>query len=313
MLKDTHIHKNSIFQSRSCPNCGSSKANLEVRSLISVDSLDVEDLRKHWAGFFKRKGFFDYGRCQFCGLLYAPVYFRQEYLEHLYGYAADNTAGIALQLMKKTQRKYFEFWQQYSKNKAGVFLEFGPDIGLFTEYCAKQTHFSFFWFIEPNKSVHSLLAKAVFPKQYKIENHFINLSAIPNASVDAAAMIHVLDHMIDPKNSLIELRQKLKPGSSILIVTHDERSFLAKLLGPAWPPYCLQHPQLFNVKSTRQLLEHCGYKVIRTHKSYNYFPMTYLAQHLVYALGLGKIWLPEWNGLSFPIKLGNIMTVAELV
>jgi 2-polyprenyl-3-methyl-5-hydroxy-6-metoxy-1,4-benzoquinol methylase len=136
---------------------------------------------------------------------------------------------------------------------------------------------------------------------------------VPDGTIGLCAMIHVLDHLPDPLLVVRQLARKLTPDGQMLIVTHDERSGLAHLLGRRWPAYCLQHPQLFNRDSTREFLRRSGLEVIATRKSVNYFPATYLLKHLLYALGLRAVKTWRWNAFTLPLKLGNIITLARRI
>ena len=123
-------------------------------------------------------------------------------------------------------------------------------------------------------------------------------------------MIHVLDHLLDPISMLRQIRAKLKPSGALVIVTHNEASLLRRIMGVRWPPFCLQHPQLFNPASIRKMLEEAGYGKASVARSQNYFPISFMVRQAAYAAGfnLGNVVLP-----SFPIglKLGNIITLAR--
>ena len=138
-----------------------------------------------------------------------------------------------------------------------------------------------------------------------------DISAVPEKSVAAAVMIHVLDHLIEPREVMKQIYGKLVDGGVILIVTHDERSLLAKMLGARWPAYCLQHPQLFNIATTSKFLSEIGFEKIKSRKSTNHFSIPYLLQHLIWSLGMGRFQFKEMPYLSIPLKLGNIITIAQ--
>jgi hypothetical protein len=147
-----------------------------------------------------------------------------------------------------------------------------------------------------------------------VKTHFrqemLQFDCVPDGSISAVVMIHVLDHLIEPAETLRRMSKKLKPGALLLLVTHDERSLLAKLAGPRWPAFCLQHPQLYNPKSMRALLERLGFRSVKTDKTYNHFPLMYLAKHLLWALGIKVGSLPLQDKFALPLKLGNIVTLA---
>jgi len=220
----------------------------------------------------------------------------------------DNTAGVPVVALKKTQESYFNILKQYS-SLDGEYLEIGPDIGLFTEYCVRKGKFEYFWLFEPNLVVRQSLEKIMSGQNYNIYPQMFDFSLVPNNRISTVAMIHVLDHILNPKSMLVDIRKKLTESAVLLFVTHDESSLLAKITKNKWPPYCLQHPQLFNPISIQALMESAGYKVLAITKSYNYFPIVYLLKHLFWTVGLRKIPLPKINSFTLPLKLGNIATI----
>ncbi|MDP9105497.1 MAG: class I SAM-dependent methyltransferase [Candidatus Eremiobacteraeota bacterium] len=269
-----------------------------------------EDLQQQWYGFFKKNSFFTYNRCSACGMLYSPHYFTESQLARLYASMPPNMVEVSDGALERTQLGYFRELQKFSKLE-GEFLEIGPDVGMFAEACVRYGRFTKFWMFEPNADAHAELRRRIGGAELYVSTHLLDLSDVPAAGIDAVAMIHVLDHILDPVGFLAELRPKLKPGATLLIVTHDESSLLARLTRSRFPAYCLQHPHLFNPQSMRALLAKAGYGVVETKRSVNQFPVTFLIKHAVFALGLGKIRLPKLLWLRVPLRLGNFITIAR--
>jgi 2-polyprenyl-3-methyl-5-hydroxy-6-metoxy-1,4-benzoquinol methylase len=244
-------------------------------------------------------------------MLYCTDFFTPAQLDVLYSQMPDNTAGLPLFALQKTQASYFQFFKRYS-DLTGNFLEVGPDIGLFTECAVREGHYDKFWLFEPNMAVNPALKKILEGRSHEIHTAMFDFNLIPDRSLSTVIMLHVLDHILDPQSMLIELKRKLSPSATLLFVTHDEASLLAKILGRRWPPYCLQHPHLFSPRSITTLLQRAGYRVLKVEKSINYFPLMYLAKHLLWAVGMRKISLPMLPALTGPLKLGNIITVAAV-
>ncbi len=297
---------------RKCPNCGASISVAEVKADFPAEKLDFEALRKRWHGFFNQGTcFFTYSRCGGCGLLFAPSYLSNKSVGELYSSMPDNTAGQNINNLIKTQRSYFDSLRLFNVPK-GDYLELGPDIGLFTKHIADEMNFENHYLIEPNKDVHARLIESVGGKSHRVSDNLFDLSSIPDQSISLAVMIHVLDHITDPKDMMMQIRSKMKKGGTILAVTHDEKSLMAQVFGKKWPAYCLQHPHLFNVKSTDSFLRGVGFSEIVTRKSYNHFSLPYLAQHFFWTLGFSKIKLPKADWMMVPLRLGNIITIAKV-
>ena len=297
------------FEPRCCPNCGASRPAEEVASDRRAEAMTLDQLRPFWSGLFKEKVFFSYDRCGQCGLLYAPTFFSQPQLTDLYADMAPNMELVSSDALEATQRGY---WLAAKKGAAldGGYLEIGPDIGYIIAHAAREGSFDHFWLVEPNRSVHDVLAASTGGRPHTIIDDMDDWSAVPDGSVGLAVMIHVLDHLLDPVASLRQVHVKLKPGGRLVIVTHNEKSVLRSVMRDRWPPFCLQHPQLFNPRSMIDLVGRAGYRAVDVARSTNYFPIRFMARQAAYTVGLdiGRLPLP---GQSIGLKLGNMITVAQ--
>ena len=77
-----------------------------------------------------------------------------------------------------------------------------------------------------------------------------------------------------------------------------------------WRPFCLQHPELYNPRSIKQLLERAGYDAVRVRRSISYFPLGFMARQAAYGVGLKLDRLPVPKGI-IGLRLGNIITLAH--
>ena len=298
------------YLDRVCPVCGgNSPRQVEISSEVRAESLVFDSLIPHWNGFFKDKVIFSYSRCDGCGLLYAPTFFNGPQLEQLYGQMPPNMAEVPLEALRRTQRGYFEALKSCSGLEGG-FIEVGPDIGLFTENCVREGKYDEYWLFEPNRDVLPALSKIVEGRKSHIIHDMFGFSHIPDHAASAAVMIHVLDHLLDPVATLRELRQKLKPGARLLLVTHDESSLLRRIVGWRWPAFCIQHPQIYSPESMRKLLEAAGYEVLQRSRTINYFQVDFLLKHLFWAFGIKVKSVPNFGQLTLGLKLGNMLTIA---
>lgn len=302
------------FLNRACPSCGADAPSTTgaVASTVRAEDRSFEDLQKLWYGFFKDKSFFTYCRCSSCGMLYSPTYLSEQQLDRLYASMPANMAEVAHQALDRTQRGYFEHLRSRCRMQ-GQFLEIGPDVGVFAEYCVQAGRFDKAWMFEPNLDAHAELRRRLSSVETQISTSLLDLSAVPDQSITVAAMIHVLDHLTDPVQFLKELLPKMSQTGTVLIVTHNERSVLARTLRKRWPAYCLQHPHLFNPSTIRSMLLGAGFKAVETERSTNFFPLSFLAKQALLAAGVdGGDRLSFLPKFELPLKLGNIITVAKL-
>jgi len=295
------------FMHRGCPSCGATAATPEVGSIPGAERKSLDELRPYWSGLFKEKLFFTYGRCSTCGLLYAPTFFTHPQLIHLYSAMAPNMDVVPDAALEATQRGYWSAARDGALD--GDYLEIGPDVGFLVRLAAAQGDFGHFWLVEPNRLVHAQLSAAAGGKPHTIISDMDDLSPVPDNSVGLALMVHVLDHLLDPRVALEQLRAKLKPGGRLVIVTHNEASLLRSLMRKRWPPFCLQHPQLFNPRSIAALLNHAGLRTMSVARSMNYFPIEFMIRQAAYTVGINvdRVPLPK---TAIGLKLGNMITIA---
>ena len=208
-----------------------------------------------------------------------------------------------------TQRGYFDEAAK-GADLSGGYLELGPDIGWIVRHAAREGRFDHFWLVEPNRSVHDQLANSCEGKPHDILTDLDDLSPVPDGSIGLAVMVHVLDHLLDPLATLAAVREKLRPGGRLVIVTHNEASVLRKVMGKRWPPFCLQHPELYNPRSMTNLVKRADYGRVKVERSKNYFPIEFMARQAAYTVGvkLDRLPLPK---ASIGLKLGNMITIAE--
>lgn len=298
------------YQKRTCPSChDNTDHRLKINSHPRAESLSLDETIPYWSGFFKKKIFFSYHECKSCGLLFCPYFYNENHLQDLYRNMEDNTAGISQDILAKTQRSYFDVLAKHS-SLHGNYLEFGPDIGLLTETCMEKGKFSAYWLFEPNKKIWPVLQKKTENHSCHLFEDLASLESIPDKSISTVVMVHVLDHLYNPADTLNQLKKKLAPEAKLMFVTHNEKSLLAKLTGKKWPPFCLQHPQLFNPVSIKIFLEKLGFDVISCQKTYNYFPLTWLLKHFFWLFGIRNIKLPALKKMHVKLKLGNMITIA---
>jgi len=295
-----------------CPCCDAPAADAKRRVASSppAETLTADRHGAFVSGYTHARVFFTYFECSKCSALFCPTYYRQSQLDGLYGRQAENMVSVPLPARRRTQESYARLLRPHSR-MGGHFLEIGPDIGLFASSFAKSGSFHHFWLYEPNRDVHQSLAGNFRGLSFTINSGIFHASDMPAQSVSTAVMIHVLDHLLQPKEFLHEVRASLEPGGVILIVTHDCASGLARLLGRRWTPYTLQHPQLFSRRSLAALLQASGFDVVESVKTTNYFPVAFLMRAALTVFGLPERLIPAAESPLLGLKLGNIGTIAR--
>jgi hypothetical protein len=295
---------------RDCPICGGKPGESVITSRNDAGKLPFNDLSKYFVGLRADQTFFEYKRCAKCKLCFAPRYFSADELELVYKNMPPNLVGDEQKIVEKTHEGYVK---HIKKNLASAnsLMELGADLGLVTGPVVSHYKIAKGVLIEPNLDVRTELMDSVGNKDgFEVVDY---LSDIKNDQVyDLFIGVHVIDHLLEPLQDLNLIRKKMKSGGKLFIVVHNQKSLLAKIMKSKWPPYCLQHPQIFDTKSIKNLLENTGFTNIRIKRTVNWIG---LRNSLISLLSLLKIphrFLSLLPNISIPIVFGNIIVSAEV-
>lgn len=294
---------------RDCPSCqfSSATAKLVVQSNPPAEEMEFEELSEFWRGFRKNTVFFSYYRCSGCKLLYCPTYFNNEQLRSLYSRMGDNSAGEDLKILKKAQISYFSILGNRKEIK-GHWVEVGADVGLFAEQLSNYHDVSSLSIIEPNLNSHSYLQQLI-KSEGVLTSSWNEIDS--ELKFDGLVGIHVLDHLVELKAELKRIHYHLRSDGAVFFVTHNESSFLRFLLRRKWPPFCLQHPQIFNRGSIKTTLQMNGFCSVYTQGSPNYFNFRHIFLVLFSLIGFHRNILKFVPNFSLKLRLGNFATVAS--
>ena len=298
------------WEQRPCPQCKCEEYVLpaESRAKVPAESLSFQEISKYFVGFREDQIFFSFHRCSNCNLLYSPKYFSNEQLDILYADMPDNLLGEDKSIISKTHQGYVKQILKKVK-KSSVYLEIGPDIGLVTRLAISQFEPNKVILTEPNVSVHSEL---LINSKSNAEVLLIDdVGVLGDQRPDLIVGVHVYDHLLNPLEELVKLNSKSAPGAKIAFVVHNEKSIIRKILGKKWPPFCLQHPQLYNKKTIKQILELAGWKIVSIQPTINWFSLRHFARMGGGLIGINPRLFSLIPNIQIPIKLGNMICIAE--
>lgn len=298
------------WQKRSCPLCNQSTAKFvpQVSSKNPAEFLTFSETKELFVGFRTIQTFFTYSKCANCGLLFCPWYFSSKQLDELYSDMPDNLLGEDKSIISKTHKGYV---QQISKKiqKSNSYLEIGPDIGLVARSVIEQLKPNKVILIEPNRSVHGeLLINCGSSAEVTLIDHVDELN---EQCPDLIVGVHVYDHLLNPLEELTKIKSKSAPGATIALVVHNEKSLIRKLLGKKWPPFCLQHPQLYNKKTIKKLMVSAGWKIVSIQPTINWFSLRHFVSMGGGLVGINPKFFSLVPNIQIPIRLGNMICIAE--
>jgi hypothetical protein len=217
----------------------------------------------------------------------------------------DNLLGAEKSTAAKTQVGYFRYFQKRI-GKVENYLELGPDIGLVTNEVLSHFKPQNCCLVEPNTAMHQTLRQLSRQSNIAV---YRNLQNVDVSEIDLTIGIHVFDHLLVPSSQINSIFKQTKPGGILGVVVHNESSLLRRLLGKKWPPFCLQHPQLFNKKTLEKLMLNSGFELVKISNSVNYFNLKHLGTLAIEILHLPKVFTRILPSVELPVVLGNQISV----
>lgn len=97
---------------------------------------------------------------------------------------------------------------------------------------------------------------------------------------DCVTVIDVLEHVTDPLELIRQAAARLKPGGTILVVTPDIGSTMARLLGKRWWHLRLAHVGYFDDATLRLAATRTGLQVRSSFPVRWFFPVGYLVERV---------------------------------
>lgn len=113
-----------------------------------------------------------------------------------------------------------------------------------------------------------------------LKEGFLHEDSYPKDSFDVTVMQDVVEHLPDPKRTLLALRSFLKAGGLIIIKTPNIACWWAKILGARWWGVNASHLFYFSPKTIRELLRQCGFIVVDLWSPPRSFSFSYWAVRL---------------------------------
>ena len=302
------VELTNVFKERSCPNCGkptSPDTAVVSRAKTPAEESTFEVVKESFIGFRKGQLFFTFRRCARCSLCYSDRFFDSSQLNELYRSMPDNSAGEDIATLSRTQSKYVSVLKRETEI-GDRWLDVGADIGLLG-YALRHQGAKRIDAIEPNVEVHSQLSNNIGSNGVV----GVDWASFVGNQYEGIAAIHVLDHFEALSEELHRIYKHLVPGGHFFAVVHNERSLLRYLLGTRWPPFCLQHPQLFSKSTLQKTLENHGFTVVVVGRTTNYFSLKHLVTVGSKVLGLSSRLGKIAPGFVIPFKFGNIFVIGQ--
>jgi len=225
-----------------CPGCNSGS----LRSVLEVKDFSVSG------------HLFSLNECNECGLRFtqdapgpdsiAPYYQFEQYISH-----TNTNKGLVNKLYqgvrKFTLRQKRKLIQKSSGCQTGHLLDVGCGTGAFAS--AMQRAGWTVTALEPDAG-----ARNIAREQFGVQAvDSAQLYQLPEAQYDVITLWHVLEHMHQLKDVLVQLRKLLKPEGTLFIAVPNYMSYDAMAFGEYWAAYDVpRHLYHFTPRSMRALL-----------------------------------------------------------
>lgn len=137
---------------------------------------------------------------------------------------------------------------------------------------------------------------------------------LPAESFDVVVMADVIEHLLDPRQTLRHIHRVLRPGGRLLLLTPDVGSPAARLLGPRWWGLLDDHYFYFSRRTLRRFLGEEGFAVERIAAFGRAFPLSHWVFKLapygrtLHAAAARAARALRIDGLQVSINLGDQMS-----
>jgi SAM-dependent methyltransferase len=119
-----------------------------------------------------------------------------------------------------------------------------------------------------------------------------------------------IEHLADPREFFAGARRILAPGGALMIVCHDRRSLVNRMLGKRSPIFDVQHMQLFSRESMKELMARSGFERVRLRHIVNRYPLRYWMRLAPLPKSLKERARASRLGtLALPLPVGNMVAI----
>jgi 2-polyprenyl-3-methyl-5-hydroxy-6-metoxy-1,4-benzoquinol methylase len=288
-----------------CPLCASADVKIYM---------DGEDQRLTSSALGSSRTDVSHGRilrCQACSLGFRQMRPGNGQLSRLYYKLNSKVYDSELRGRLKTAARHLRIVHRYLSPSR--LLDVGCASGIFLRSAADAG-----WTVVGVEPSEALCAKArqILLGRGEVICATLQEACLPVSSFDAVTLWDILEHVPDPFKFMCTCVSLLRPGGYLFVNVPDLDSLQARVFGPRWPLYLLEHLNYFNRKS----LALCGTNAKLTWLHFGQrsasFSIKYvlyrLTQHHVPGASLGQR-LASWFGIGdivIPVRLGELYAVS---
>jgi 2-polyprenyl-3-methyl-5-hydroxy-6-metoxy-1,4-benzoquinol methylase len=247
--------------------------------------------------------------CRHCGLITSFPRLNHREIKLYYPNDYYGRPGVLKPPKERKDLKSWWFWREIKKKNlaitkyrgGGRLLDIGCSTGNFL-YGMSLTGSWELYGLEPNPhAVDYIRTWYKFP----VALGTLEDAHLPSSYFDVITMWHVLEHMPDPRNSLLTVKELLKPDGLLVVEVPNPESIDAKIFGSAWAGYDIpRHYHSFPAHTLREIALLSGYKVLEVKPSSGH-PAGSLILCLKWKFG-NKVDSPPWRHLLRTLGSGPV-------
>ena len=252
---------------RCCPLCRSA----DQSRIVAESNIDLTKLDKFAFASRKRPEYMHPRliECPSCSLLYGSPVLSPETLADAYRDAAFD-GGNEARFASNTYARQIQKFMRRLPDLNGA-LDIGTGDGAFLE---QMTNLGFQNVIgvEPSRAPYDAARPEI---RDRIRLGLFQPEDYPAGGFSLVTCFQTMEHVWDPLGTARAVLPLLKKGGGFVIVVHNRYAFSARVLGFKSPIFDIEHLQLFDPKTARDLLERAGYKHVEVASLWNRYPLQY--------------------------------------
>ena len=300
-----------VTKSRRCPVCFESNKNSVLFQKENIDKIKITSFT-----YSSRKSpefmCHEMVRCLNCDLVYVTTPPDRLKLSEAYHAADYDSSEEALDAAEIYVSHMNEVVSKLNLNSR--ILEIGSGSGAFL-YNLKKKGFTDLTGIEPSIS-------AINSAHPEIKSHLqegiFQVDDFQGTNYDLVCCFMTLEHVYDPREITESVSKILKKGGYFVMVVHNYRSLVNRILGRKSPIIDIEHMQLFSKKSIGLLLNKTNYQDIQVKDLYNRYSINYWIRlspipNLIKNICIKLLNKFNLGNLKIKINVGNIIVSGRKV
>ena len=286
-----------------CNLCGDSKARQVFAERFDVSGIDAYAFSARRAREIQH---FRIVRCETCGMIRSDPILSMEFTDDLY----KQSQFLYEQESPFAAHTYFNLFKRIPAmlGQDSQVLDIGCSNGAFLQELFNHGYRRING-CEPSEKV-----AAVAPE--KIKNSIVvskfDRELFKENSFHVITAFHLIDHLHDPLQFLVDCKSLLKSNGHLMVVCHNEQAISAMLLGEYSPIYDIEHTHLFDRKTLKQLLKKAGFTVLSIGSMVNTYPVGYWLRLIPYTNKYLLKVPKQLRKLPLPLPAGNIYAISRV-